>query len=189
MKNSKYLLPIITAGVLVFQSCGNSNSGKTDSTEQASQVNEQKDSVDNGVSDFMVKAAAGGMAEVELGKLAQENGVSQRVKDYGAMMVKDHTKANDELKALASAKNITLPATLDDQHQKHFEEMKKMKGADFDKHYMDMMVNDHVETINLFDDAAKNETDAEIKAFAAKTAPVLKIHLDSAKKINEAVKK
>ncbi|WP_374164250.1 DUF4142 domain-containing protein [Arcticibacter sp. MXS-1] len=189
MKTGKYLFLIAASGMLVWQSCGNSNSGKTDSTTQASEVNEQKETVSDSLSHFMVEAAAGGMAEVELGNLAQKNGQSARVKAFGAMMVKDHSKANEELKALASAKNVTLPATLSDEHQKHMEAMQKMTGADFDKHYMDMMNKDHVDDITLFDETSKSSIDPEVKAFAAKTLPILKMHLDSAKRINEAIKK
>ncbi|KAA8476415.1 DUF4142 domain-containing protein [Arcticibacter tournemirensis] len=189
MKKSNYLLLILAAGMLAFQSCGNSNSGKTDSTEQAAEANEQKDNVHPEDSDFMVKAADAGMAEVELGNLAQQNASDQRVKDFGAMMVKDHTKANDELKALAATKNVTLPATLGEEHQKHFEEMKKMTGAEFDKHYMDMMVNDHQKVIDMFESASENEKDLDVKAFASKTLPVLNAHLASAKEVNDALKK
>ena len=183
------LLPLAAACVLALASCGNSNSGKTDSTNQANQVNEQKGTVDPEVSDFMVKAADAGMAEVELGNLAQQNGSSQRVKDFASMMIRDHSAANEELKGIASTKNVTLPATLGDKHQKHFEAMRKMTGADFDKHYMEMMAKDHQEVISMFEDASKNSTDAEAKAFAEKTLPILKTHLDSATAINESLKK
>lgn len=189
MKKSNYLFLMLAGGMLAFQSCGNSNSGKTGSAEQAAELNEQKDNVHPDISEFMVNAADAGMAEVELGNLAQQNGSNQLVKDFGARMVKDHTTANDELKQLAETKNVTLPAVLGDEHQKHFDEMKKMTGAEFDKHYMDMMVNDHQKVITMFETAADNEQDLDVKAFASKTLPALNAHLASAKEINETLKK
>lgn len=130
--------------------------------------------------DFATKAAGGGMMEVEAGKLAQQNAKSQRVKDFGNMMVGDHSKANDELKGLATANNITMPARLPDDLQKHIDMMSKMTGDTFDKHYMDMMVNDHKEDIGEFKKEANSSVNDAFKAFAAKTLPTLQKHLDSA---------
>lgn len=186
MKKSNFFF-LMAAAFMAFQSC-NSNSGKTDSTNQAEQINSQQDSVNSDVSDFMVKAADGGMTEVEMGKLAQQNAKSPRVKSFGAMMVKDHTKANDELKPLATKKSVTIPAVMSNEHQMHYDELKKLSGAEFDKKYMDMMVKDHNEDISLFQDAADKSPDAEVKAFASKTLPVLKMHLDSAKAVNDGLK-
>jgi putative membrane protein len=134
--------------------------------------------------DFVTTAASGGMLEVQLGQLAQQNAKSQRVKDFGNMMVTDHSQANDELKSLASSNNITVSPTLLPEHQKHIDMMSKMKGADFDKHYMDMMVNDHKEDIDEFKKEANNSNNDAFKSFAAKTLPTLQKHLDSAQAIH-----
>lgn len=134
--------------------------------------------------EFVTKAASGGMLEVQLGQLAQQNAKSQRVKDFGTMMVTDHSKANDELKSLAAANNITVSPTLLPQHQQHVAMMSQMKGTDFDKHYMDMMVNDHKEDIGEFKKEANISTNDAFKSFAAKTLPTLQKHLDSAQAIH-----
>src|SRR5690606_20803352 len=118
----------------------------------------------------------------------QTNASNQRVKNFGEMMVKDHGKANDELKQLASAKNIQLPSAPMEDHQKHIDDLKDKTGVEFDKDYMKMMVDDHEEDIKKFQDAATEVNDADLKAFAAKNLPVLQAHLDSAKVINEVVK-
>ncbi len=68
--------------------------------------------------EFVKEAATGGMMEVELGKIAQEKGKSQQVKDFGKMMVDDHSKANADLKDLASKKNIEVPDSLTDDQKK-----------------------------------------------------------------------
>lgn len=138
---------------------------------------------------FMMKAASGGMMEVELGQMAQQKAKSQRVKDFGAMMVRDHTNANNELKALAANKNVSLPAAMVEEHQMHVNNMKEKAGMDFDKAYMSMMIDDHEKDVSDFSSASNNGSDAEVKAFAAKTLPVLRAHLNSAKSVNDAVKK
>jgi len=193
MKKQLYLITML-AGLLSFQSCSN-NRSKQNTTEAnrtdtaMSEPSNPADTASTDMNEFALKAASGGMMEVELGQIAQRNAQNQRVKNFGKMMVKDHTKANDELKALAAKKNITLPATLSADHQEHVDKLRKLTGADFDKHYMDMMTDDHKKDIDEFEKASKNSTDADIKAFATATLPVLRTHLDSAEAIKKAVKK
>jgi putative membrane protein len=134
--------------------------------------------------DFVTKAASGGMLEVQLGQLAQQKAKSQRVKDFGSMMVTDHSKANDELKSLAASNNVSIPSALLPPHQKHYDMMSKMTGADFDKHYMDMMVDDHKEDIGEFQKEANSSSNDVFKSFAATTLPTLQKHLDSAQAIH-----
>jgi putative membrane protein len=138
--------------------------------------------------EFAMKAASGGLMEVALGKLAATNASSPKVKEFGRMMVTDHTKANTELKALAKRKNITIPTTPIEHHQKHIDELKSKKGADFDIAYVDMMVDDHKEDVEKFEDEVKKGNDADVKAFASKTLPVLNKHLTSIKTIQDAMK-
>jgi putative membrane protein len=141
------------------------------------------------VEDFVQEAALGGLMEVELGRYAEQNAVNPRVKNFGAMMVRDHSKANDELKTIASGKNITIPAVMDNNHQNKVDDLKKKTGADFDKSYMDEMVDDHDKDVDKFKKQAENGTDPEIKAFATKTLEVLLVHQDSAKQIKDALKR
>ena len=133
----------------------------------------------------MVKAASGGMMEVALAKMAQQKAKNQRVKNFGKMLVQDHTKANNELKGIASSKSITVPSAMSAEHKSHVDSMSKMSGVDFEKHYMNMMVTDHQKDISDFKNASENLTDAEIKNFVSKTLPVLQKHLDSAQAINQ----
>jgi putative membrane protein len=192
---------LLIATLYIFSAC-NGNGDKKDSVEQANDANDKKDTtammgnnnpadsaakmttpVNDDVADFAVKTANAGMTEVELGKIAEEKATSKSVKDFGAMMVKDHTKANEELKALASAKNITLPATVSEDTRKHIDDLNKKTGNDFDHDYIDMMVNDHKDVIDNFEDAAKNSKDSAFKNFAVKTLPTLYKHLGAAKAI------
>lgn len=139
------------------------------------------------LSEFMTKAASGGMMEVELGKMAQQQAQNQQVKDFGTMMVTDHSKANDELKALAASKNIILPDTIGEDHMDHVEELRNKKGGEFDEAYMDLMVSDHQEDVDMFEEASNNLQDAEAKAFAAKTLPVLQKHMAQAQMIDSTM--
>lgn len=119
--------------------------------------------VDKDGADFAVEAANSGIMEVELGKYAQQNAMSQRVKDFGAMMVKDYSKANETLMKIAAAKNITLPAMMGDEARKHVDDMMKMTGKGFAKAYMNMMLDDHKDNTKAFDKTAKECKDADIK--------------------------
>ena len=136
-------------------------------------------------STFAVKAALGGRMEVEAGNLAQQNATNARVKAFAAMMVNDHTKANSELMSLASSRGVTLPTSLPADKQKHMDAMKKMTGKAFDKHYMDMMVNDHKKTITDFEKESNSGTDTDLKGWATKTLPTLQMHRDSAVAISK----
>ncbi|WP_128546499.1 DUF4142 domain-containing protein [Larkinella soli] len=180
------LFLLLLLGAWTFQAC-NSNSSEKDSAEQAEEANDDKD-VREDDSEFAVKAASGGLMEVELGRLAQQKAQSQRVKDFGAMMVEDHTKANNELKTLATAKNISLPATMGEEHRKHVDDLSKLSGAEFDREYIDLMVKDHDEDIKHFKEAADDAKDTDMKAFAAKTLPVLQKHHDAVKAIQDGMK-
>lgn len=137
--------------------------------------------------DFLTEAAQGGMAEVEMGKLASTKAKDPAVKKFGQMMVADHGKANDELKALAGKKSITLPADIG-SHKSSLDKLNGLSGADFDKEYVSMMVDDHETDVKAFEKEAENSTDADVKAFAAKTLPVLKKHLEAIKAIQAKMK-
>jgi putative membrane protein len=132
---------------------------------------------------FMQKAAVGGMFEVEAGKIAAQKGMSDEVKVFGQRMVDDHTKAGNELAQLAESKGVKLPGTLGRKDKEQIEKLNKMKPADFDRQYIDMMVKDHKEDVKEFAAEAKNGKDDDVKAFAAKTLPTLREHLKMAQDI------
>ena len=133
---------------------------------------------------FMHTAAMGGMAEVELGKLGVANAMSSDVKQFAQRMVDDHSKANDELKALAAQKSVKLPAELDAKHKALQDKLAKQKGAAFDAAYMSEMVSDHNTDVALFQKESKSGKDADTKAWAAKTLPTLQEHQKMAKEIH-----
>ena len=132
---------------------------------------------DNPDMSFYKKAAEGGIAEVELGTMAQDKSPTQNVKDFGAMMVKDHSAANDKLKAIADSKNIKLPSSPSVAQLATKTKLEVLKGTAFDKSYIKDMVKDHQEDIKEFENEASTGQDAEAKAYASATLPTLKAHL------------
>ncbi len=164
---------------------------ETDSKEIAKDANDKKFDSTNIESDtkFAVNAADVGMMEVMAGKLALTNGSAAVVKDLGKMMIADHTKAGDELKGVAAKKNISLPSTLGEDHQKKYDDLAKKKGADFDKAYTEMMVDGHKDTIDSFEKEADKGNDPDLKSWAANTLPGLKHHLEMAQAAKDAVHK
>jgi putative membrane protein len=137
---------------------------------------------------FVQKAAVGGMAEVELGKLAQQKASNDAVKQFAARMVDDHSKANDELKQIASAKGIEVPTDLDAKSRSELARLQKLSGAQFDRAYMDGMVADHKQDVAEFKKQSSSGRDSDLKAFAGKTLPTLADHLKMAQSTDAAVK-
>jgi putative membrane protein len=187
-------LTLAAALLLGVASC---NSSSDDSVKEAQQTNEAKiDSTtqDTGQgaavrddkaydSEFMTKAASGGMLEVELGKVVAQRATTAEAKQFAQQMVTDHTKANNELKALAAKKDIELPASLGDDQKKVYDEVLTEKGAKLDQKYVSAMVDDHEEDVKEFQEASTKAGDPEVKALAAKTLPMLQMHLTMIKKI------
>jgi putative membrane protein len=134
-------------------------------------------------SKFAMEAAHGGQAEVELGKLAQEKGSSQAVKDFGQLMVHDHSEANQKLMAVAEQEKMQLPGSPDAKQQAIYDKLSKLSGSAFDKAYMHDMLKDHEEDIKAFKKESMTGTDPQIKNFAAETLPVIEGHLAKAKTI------
>lgn len=135
---------------------------------------------------FFRTAASGGMAELELGKLASERGSSSAVKQFGQQMVDDHSKANDELQAVAAKKGIALPNGLDAKSAALRDRLSRESGSAFNRSYMSAMVADHKEDVTEFQTAAKS-SDPDVKGFASKTLPTLQDHLKQAKAVQKSL--
>jgi putative membrane protein len=159
---------------------GSSSADNPDATAMTKKVDDKQ---------FVKNAALGGMAEVELGKLAAQKASSDGVKQFGQKMVDDHTKANDQLKEIASRENISIPDSLDSKHQSRIEKLSKLSGPDFDKAYVKDQVKDHQKDVGEFKSEAENGSDPNIKQFAASTLPTLQEHLSMAKDLNKTGKK
>ena len=200
MKKYQFLL-VAPAPAGLLSGCNNTH--KTDSKATADTLNNMKDSVadpsksitkdlvmkvSHDDARFAVAAADGGMAEVQLGQLASEKGTDAGVKDFGAMMVKDHSAANSKLIALAKKKGISLADSLSEFEQKTKVKLAAKSGKDFDKAYVDDMIGDHQKDIQEFSNACKSLKDPELKEFANETLPVLKMHLAAIQKVKAGLK-
>jgi putative membrane protein len=124
---------------------------------------------------------------VQLGQLALTKGSSPKVKEFAQSMIDDHSKANEELKTLAQSKNITLPTTLSEKNQEHYNDLAEKSGAEFDQAYCDFMVKDHKEDLDKFKKAADNAEDPDLKSWAAGKVPVLEQHHSMAEELEKAV--
>jgi putative membrane protein len=192
----------IAALSVAFVSCGG---GQADSTRDAKDSNAVKmdstgtdssrgtssipASVSKADAQFVVNTANAGMTEIQAGQLAEQQGMAKSVKAYGTMMVKDHTAAADKLKAIAASKNITLPASLSPDAASDITDLQKKTGKDFDKAYIDKMIDDHKKVISSFESESKNGSDADIRGFADSTLHTLHHHLDEAEKCSKMMKK
>jgi putative membrane protein len=183
-----------TIGALALAALLVPNGGHARSDEQ--QVQDDRPSVQHGVEgshdggtakmptmapEFVAHAARDGIAEVELGKLASARAASEDVKQFARRMVDDHSKANDELKSLASSKNIPVPTETDAEHKMLMDKLGKVSGADFDRAFMDAMVTDHDHAVAKFRAFSERGDDPELKKWAEKTLPTLQAHERMAK--------
>lgn len=140
--------------------------------------------------EFVEEQIAMGTAEIELGRLAQERGTHADVKEFGAMMVRDHQAAGDELKPIAAKVNTGETAARNtdrDEHQEELEELSKLSGKDFDRKYIEEMIDDHEEGIKDLEGKAENAASPEVKQWASKTLPKMREHLERARTIKQTL--
>ena len=136
---------------------------------------------------FSSAAARGGLTEVELGRLAVQRGSNPAVKSFGQRMIEDHSRANNELKSIAARKSLALPPDINSDQKTTMDNLSKLSGAEFDQEYMSDMVKDHEADAKEFENQAAKGTDADIKAFVAKTLPMIQGHLQMARDVANQV--
>jgi len=136
---------------------------------------------------FIMTAASANMLEIEAGRLAVQNANNADVKQYGQMMIDHHTMANQELQAIARQLNTEMPTVLLPPHQAMLDKVKGKTGTAFDEDFMDMMEASHKMTIAMFEAKSNNAQNASVKAYATKTLPTLRTHLESATRIEDMV--
>jgi putative membrane protein len=171
-----------------FAAGNTTSSTSAQSSAPQPKATEPATNLSHGDRKFLENAAQGGMAEVQLGKLAEQKASSDQVKQFGKRMVTDHQKANDELKKIASDKGFNLPAELSSSDRREYDKLQGKSGADFDREYMKEMVSDHKKDVKDFQSEAKSAKDGDLKNFATSTLPTLEQHLDLAQQTENAVK-
>ncbi len=179
---------MLMAGALMFAACGQKDKTE-DAREVAEEQNEAKfeDTEIENDAEWAVAVADMSMLEVEASKLALERATTPAVKQFARNMVDAHGKANQELKGLASQKNISLPATLSDKSQKKLNDLREKSGRDFEDAYTDCMVKDHKKAVDKFKKEAEKGEDADLKAWAAGKVATLEHHLEMAKAAEKTV--
>lgn len=138
--------------------------------------------------EWAVKAGMAGLAEVQMGNLALQKASSADVKAYAQRMVTDHSKSNEELQQLVTAKGLTLPAQLDGEHKDGLDHLTGLSGAEFDKAYMQHMVGDHEKAVGHFQTGANSLNDPDLKNYATKSLPILQEHARLAQEVSGKVK-
>lgn len=163
----------------------NMNSANMNAMNPNNSMNSNNSSIGNSIAklttdspqDFMEAAAASNMTEIEASRLALQKSQNAEIKKFAQMMVTDHTKAGNELKALAGTKKMTMPADVT-ANKDTIDDLRETAAASFDAAYVEAMVDGHEDTVAAFQEQADKSADAEVKAFAAKTLPTLKMHLE-----------
>jgi putative membrane protein len=191
-------LPLFILAATLTTACNNSsndsvekadsaNSAKRDSSDQTN--TKTAIASDKETSDFLVAAMDGGIMEVDLGNIAKVKAQNNRVKGFGEMMIKDHSEANNKIKELAAARTVTVPARVSNDKADMIGKINGKELKDFDKAYMDMMLDDHKEDIKEFEEAGNKINDPEVRQFINNTLPVLRRHLDSCRIILDVMKR
>ncbi len=166
--------------VLVVEAEGNLKELHKGDVSQINQQNSKLAQVDR---DFVGTAAEINMAEIKLGKLAQERGTTAAVKDFGQRLFNDHTKMNADLRKFAESQQMMLPSKLDEKHQDLFDQLSKVNGATFDANFARDMVKGHEAAIQKFEMEMKNGQDTNLKSWAEKWLPTLREHLQTARSL------
>ena len=133
--------------------------------------------------EFVSKAGMAGLAEVHMANLALQKASSADAKAFAQRMSTDHSKTNNELAQFATTKGLALPTELAGDHKAGLDHLNSLSGADFDKAYMDHMVSDHEKAVADFEKASTSATDTDLKAWAGRTLPALKEHLQMARDV------
>lgn len=191
---------LIIVSAIIFSACnGNSsqsasaNSDSASSKVTSSDSNKMSSSSDTSgmvmaseeAKGFSKGAILDGMTEVALGKIAMKNSNMQSIKDFGKMMVDDHTMIDNELKDLAAKNMFDLPTAVTADQQNNIDKLGKETGKTFDKDYVSMMVEGHKNAVATFKKEGDKITDADYKDFITKTLPTLQKHLDAIEAISK----
>ncbi len=170
-------LPVIAVGQSTPQAAGQYGAATQSSMNSSGKKLDQQDQ------HFVDKAAEGGLAEVELGHLAEQKATSPAVKQFAERMVNDHSKANDELKQIASEQGFQLPQHLSQKEMMTKQRLEKLSGESFNKAYMQDQLKDHQKDVAAFQQECKTAKDPAIRNFAKQTTPILESHLREAERV------
>ena len=173
---------LLTISVL-FIACQNKNE-QPGSAANNTKINKDTSKIIQDTA-FLDEAAEGGMMMVKLGRTAEQKAHSKAIKDFGSMMVNDHSQVDDELKSLAQQHHIALPDSLSKDKQEKIDDLAKLSERKFEKQYVDMMVADHQNDVAKFKEESQDAASPEVRQWAANTLPILQKHLNKIKEIQK----
>lgn len=176
---------LMTGGLMFGQAASSSNNASTSADTSKPAAAKSSKKMDE---TFTMKAAQGGLAEVQLGQLAVQKASNPDVKAFGQKMVDDHQKANDQLKDAAGKENFAMPTAPAAKDKAEAARLEKLSGAAFDKAYIAHEVADHKKDVAEFQHEAKSGQDEQIKNFAQQTLPTLQEHLKLAQQTQVKLK-
>lgn len=182
---------LMTGGLMLAQAPASNPGSDSAATTTKTSADKSKPSASSSAKAdhaFVMKAAQGGLAEVQLGQLAAQKASNPDVKAFGQKMVDDHTKANDQLKDIATKNNIAIPTDMSTKDKAEYDRFSKLSGDAFDKAYMSHMVTDHKKDVAEFKKEANGGKDDAVKNFAQQTLPTLQDHLKMAQETNGKLK-
>jgi putative membrane protein len=136
---------------------------------------------------FISQAAYGSFGEIALGEIATERASSPAVREFGQMMVQEHTRMNEELAAIASQKGVTPPTAPDPGRQAVGAQLSQLQGSAFDRQYIQQQLADHETTLTLFEGEVESGRDPQLRAFAQKYAPVVQEHIAMLRRLEAQV--
>ncbi len=151
--------------------------GNPDDSKMSSKVDDKS---------FVKDAAVGGLTEVQLGKLAQEKGSAEAIKQFGQRMVDDHTKANERLKSVAAEAKLSVPDSIDSKNQARIDKLSKLNGPQFDRAYINDQLKDHEEDVRKFQAESQGGSNPQVKQFATENLPTLQDHLAMVKDLKKS---
>lgn len=183
---SMYLLLFTLVSVFLY--CRNSST-RSDSVEVAKESNKEKGGLAKVQSDFLVNAYSKGLLKLALSDVAKQKAQAKRVQKFANEMVQAHRKLNEELKNLATQKQLTMPGDLTADQQKQLNELKNKLGRAFDVQYVSLMIDEHQTAVDEFEKASRDYEDADVQVLAARNLPPLRAHLDSAKMVRADLEK
>jgi putative membrane protein len=182
------MLALVSGLSLAVAACsGNNDSADADATatDTATPAATETTAAADHATQFLTDVIQTNNAEIKFGQAAQDMGSTQAVRDFGKMLVDDHTKANDQASQIAKAMNVAVPTGVKPEDMQEFNMATSMKGADFDKDFASAMVKGHQKAIDMFQQEADSGDPVQVTDFAKQTLPTLKKHLETAQSLQK----